>query len=157
MMAWIVTLFVGGILLLLAELFLPGLVCGILGTIMLIASMVLSVKAAPEFALAIIIGESALALAIFVFGLWFVPRFGARWGYAHTKNMDADAGYVNVPENPALIGRTGTVATFLRPAGIAEIDGERLDVVTTGDFIEAGVAVRVIAVEGNRIVVERAE
>lgn len=156
MTAWIIALFLGGMLLLLAELFLPGLVCGILGTIMLIASMVLSVKALPEFAVMIIFGECALAMAIFLFGLWFVPRFGALWGFAHTKNMDPGAGYVNVAENPALIGRTGTVATFLRPAGIAEINGERLDVVTSGEFIEAGTAVKVIAVEGNRIVVERA-
>lgn len=157
MTAWIIALFVGGNLLLLAELFLPGLVCGVLGTIMLVASMVLSVKAVPDFAVLIIFGECALAMGIFLFGLWFVPRFGAHWGYAHTKNMDPGAGYVNVAENPALIGRPGTVATFLRPAGIADIDGERLDVVTSGEFIEAGAPVKVIAVEGNRIVVERSE
>lgn len=157
MMAWIVTLFVGGILLLLAELFLPGLVCGILGTIMLIASMVLSVKAAPEFAMVIIIGESALALAIFVFGLWFVPRFSARWGFSHATSMDNAAGYVSAESNTALLGQTGTAVTLLRPAGTADVGDDRIDVVTEGDFIEPGTTVRVIAVEGSRVVVARAE
>ena len=51
------------------------------------------------------------------------------------------------------IGRTGTSHTPLRPAGIAELDGERLNVVTEGDFIERGTPVRVVRVDGNRVVV----
>ena len=43
----------------------------------------------------------------------------------------------------------------LRPAGIAEIDGRRIDVVSDGEMIEPSVTVRVIQVEGNRVVVER--
>jgi membrane-bound ClpP family serine protease len=54
----------------------------------------------------------------------------------------------------ALIGRTAAAATVLRPAGVVEIDGERLDVVTNGEFVEAGRPVRIVAIEGNRIVVE---
>jgi membrane-bound serine protease (ClpP class) len=41
----------------------------------------------------------------------------------------------------------------LRPAGIATIDGARVDVVSDGAFIEAGAAVVVTRVDGNRIVV----
>ena len=55
------------------------------------------------------------------------------------------------------IGKTGTAHTPLRPAGIAELDGVRLSVVSTGDFIESGAPVRVIRVEGKRIVVGRIE
>lgn len=53
----------------------------------------------------------------------------------------------------ALVGRTGNAATVLRPAGAMEIDGERIDVVTEGEFVEAGRPVRVLYVEGNRVVV----
>src|SRR5262249_28460414 len=52
----------------------------------------------------------------------------------------------------ALVGRVAAAATVLRPAGVVEIDGERLDVVTSGEFVEAGRAVRGVAVEGNRLV-----
>jgi membrane-bound serine protease (ClpP class) len=52
-----------------------------------------------------------------------------------------------------LVGKEGTTVTALRPAGAAEIEGRRLDVVTDGVFVEAGRPVRVVSVEGARIVV----
>jgi len=57
----------------------------------------------------------------------------------------------------ALVGQVGRAATVLRPAGAMEIGGERYDVVTDGTFIEAGTSVRVVAVAGNRVVVERTD
>ena len=54
-----------------------------------------------------------------------------------------------------LTSKSGTADSLLRPAGIAIIDGQRLDVVTTGEFIPRGAAVRVVAVEGSRIIVEK--
>jgi len=53
----------------------------------------------------------------------------------------------------AMVGRFGTTATPLRPSGAIEIDGQRLDVVTEGEFLAAGVTVRVLYVQGNRVVV----
>ena len=51
------------------------------------------------------------------------------------------------------VGKTGAAHTPLRPAGIAELDGVRLNVVTEGDYIERGATVRVVRVSGNRVVV----
>jgi membrane-bound serine protease (ClpP class) len=51
------------------------------------------------------------------------------------------------------VGKTGIAASALRPAGKAKIDGELVDVVTLGDFIEKDARVRVLKVDGNRIVV----
>ncbi len=56
----------------------------------------------------------------------------------------------------ALVGRTGTAATILRPAGAMELEGQRIDVVTEGEFVEAGTPVRVLYVEGVRVVVAAA-
>jgi membrane-bound serine protease (ClpP class) len=53
----------------------------------------------------------------------------------------------------ALVGRSGLAATVLRPAGIMEIDGERIDVVTEGEFVEAGTPLKVLYVQGSRVVV----
>ena len=41
----------------------------------------------------------------------------------------------------------------LRPAGIADIDGKRVDVVSQGEWIDATTPIEVIRVDGNRIVV----
>ena len=51
------------------------------------------------------------------------------------------------------VGREGETHTALRPAGIAEFDGVKLNVVSDGDFINVGCRIRVERVEGNRIVV----
>lgn len=56
-----------------------------------------------------------------------------------------------------LIGKKGSSLTVLRPCGTAEIEGHRLDVVSSGEMITKGDAIKVITVEGNRIVVEKSE
>jgi len=56
---------------------------------------------------------------------------------------------------PELVGAEGVAQTTLRPSGMAEIDGKRLDVVAESDMIERGSAIQVIAVEGSRIIVRK--
>ena len=55
-----------------------------------------------------------------------------------------------------LVGRRGLTSSVLRPAGIADFDGVRLNVVTEGGFIEKDVSVEIVRVEGTRIVVRTA-
>jgi membrane-bound serine protease (ClpP class) len=55
-----------------------------------------------------------------------------------------------------LLGETGLAISLLGFAGMARIAGRRVDVVTEGEFIPPGVAVRVVAVDGHRVVVKRA-
>jgi membrane-bound serine protease (ClpP class) len=52
-------------------------------------------------------------------------------------------------------GAVGVTATALRPAGVAELNGRRVDVVSEGGFIEPGVQVRVIRVDGPAVVVAK--
>ena len=49
----------------------------------------------------------------------------------------------------------GTVEADCRPAGMARLDGRRVDVVTRGEWITAGTPVHVVEVQGNRVVVAR--
>ena len=51
------------------------------------------------------------------------------------------------------IGREGVTHTPLRPSGIGEFDGVKLNVVSDGEFIAQGRRIRVQKVAGNRIVV----
>ncbi|HUY11394.1 MAG TPA: NfeD family protein [Candidatus Dormibacteraeota bacterium] len=53
-----------------------------------------------------------------------------------------------------LLGKSGSAATYLRPAGHGLFDGERVDVLTAGEFIAAGTPIRIVRVEGSRIFVE---
>jgi membrane-bound serine protease (ClpP class) len=56
-------------------------------------------------------------------------------------------------EKPELLNQTGSALTNLRPAGTAIINDRRVDVVTEGAMIERGTPVKVVAVEGMRVVV----
>ena len=62
-------------------------------------------------------------------------------------------GYSSSADLSYLEGKPGKSVTPLRPAGIAEIDGSRMDVVSEGTYIPAGVEIEVIKVEGRRVVV----
>jgi membrane-bound serine protease (ClpP class) len=54
-------------------------------------------------------------------------------------------------------GRDGVTLTLLRPSGVAEIDGQRVDVLTRGEILEPGVPIQVIDCSGNRILVRAAQ
>lgn len=68
--------------------------------------------------------------------------------------MRAQAGYESPPAaDRDAMGRHGTALSPLRPAGVADIGGARVDVVSDGTFIDAGTAIEVTRVDGNRVVV----
>jgi membrane-bound serine protease (ClpP class) len=58
-------------------------------------------------------------------------------------------------ELESYVGRQGNAVTDLRPAGIAVINGKRVDVVTGGEYIEKDSAIIVTTVTGNQIIVRK--
>jgi membrane-bound serine protease (ClpP class) len=54
------------------------------------------------------------------------------------------------------VGQTGLAASDLRPAGIANFQGHRLNVLTEGNYLRKNTRVKIIRIEGNRIFVEEA-
>ncbi len=66
-----------------------------------------------------------------------------------------DGANVQPQELTDLIGTTGSAITDLRPSGTATLEGQRYDVVSTGEYIEKGSAIEVTVVDGNRIVVKK--
>jgi len=154
MISWILALFIGGVLLLLLEFVMPGLVCGIVGGCMMLGSIVLAVNYYPERSVEIIVGGVAITGIIFVAGFLIMPRFGSMLGLVQVKQQLPDEGYVNVAERTDLLQQEGVVFSALRPSGVIVIGQERIDAVSDAAFIDKDARVRVIAVEGNRIVVE---
>jgi len=67
-------------------------------------------------------------------------------------------GYSSQPDELiGFMGLTGTVVTDLRPAGMARINNQRVDVVSRGEYIDKGAGIVVLSVEGNRVVVKQVE
>jgi membrane-bound serine protease (ClpP class) len=74
---------------------------------------------------------------------------------AHAGAAAAQLADSEVWDPAALIGARGAAETPLRPSGKVIIDGRRYDVVTGGEFLEAGTPIEVAAADGSRIVVQK--
>ena len=162
---WEELLLVGaGLGLLVLEVFvIPGFgVAGALGIVALLAGLSLSLFGAGaswEFilkAVGRVVFSLLLALIASLVTLRFLPRlpFGRRL-ILQTGLLAGAGGGSALESDRNWLGKSGAALSPLRPAGIAEIEGERVDVVSEGDLIEAGVPIVVTRVDGNRIVVRR--
>ncbi len=67
----------------------------------------------------------------------------------------AEEGYSTSVGWENLVHTEGVSQTDLRPAGWVTIDGERIFVVSEGDFIEKDSKIKVLSVDGNRVVVRK--
>ncbi len=146
----VVVLLVLGLLLLALEVFvIPGFgAAGILGVVCTAAAVgVAWWKLGPLEAVgALAVGATAGGALV-----WYVPRTrAAKEMVLHEVQTvrAADPGLL------ALVGALGETRTPLRPAGSVEIAGRLVDVVSDGAFVEAGIRVQVVRVEGVRVVVE---
>lgn len=139
--------FVGlGLLFLFLEVFIPS--GGILGLLSLGCTVFgvygLFHQDRPTLAVAALAGSTVVTLLGIRFGL-------QRLSFSGTMTPESST---SVDERiESLVGKEGITHTPLRPAGVAVIEGQRVDVVTTGGFIEQDVRVRVVDTSGNRVVV----
>lgn len=144
----IVLLILGGVLLFL-ETLLPGLVTGVVGCICLAAAVVLGYRDFGFSGGNLVLGIVLVGLVVgTVCWLKFFPESRIARKFV-SQGAVGDLGVAR----PELLHGTGTALTQLRPSGVANIAGQRVDVVTEGGLIERGTAVKVVAVEGARIVV----
>jgi len=149
----VVFLFVVGVILLLVEALFPNFgILGLSGAGAIVASVVLSAATAGEGLL--LLASSVFLSALVLAGSFRYLKRSGLWSqivlqFAETKEQ----GYVGPGDASHLVGEEGVSLTPLRPAGVAELEGRRVDVVSEGGFVAAGTPVRVVMVEGSRIVV----
>ena len=148
-MAAIIILLLVGAALLLLETLLPGLIAGTIGVCCLIAGVALAYTNHGAQT-----GNSVLVIVLIglVLGTmcWmrYLPESRLAARFISTQTIGSLGA-----ERPELLDKSGTALTKLRPSGTAMIDGQRIDVVADGSMIERGAAVKVVAVEGARVVV----
>ena len=156
MTAWLAILYGAGIVLILAEFIVPGMICGILGGGMVIASAVLACINFPQYAVMILVGELVGVFISVVIGMYLLSKTRAGKRFILDSSQQAGAGWVASESDESLLGASAEVFTALRPAGTVLINNKRIDAVSDGSFIDKGVRVRVIEVHGSRVVVEPA-
>ena len=99
----------------------------------------------------------ALAITVAVAYAWLrhLPNSGRFAGLFLRGGAQQADGYIAAHPRADLVGQDGVAITDLRPAGTALIGPERVDVVTEGEYVPQGRAVRVVRSEGYRHVVRR--
>ncbi|MFK4997644.1 nodulation protein NfeD [Bacillus sp. N9] len=148
-------LFILGMILIVAEFFLPGGIAGLLGAVAIIGSIIMAGGNVAYYGISIIIALFLAALSIIIMVKVFGKRMNIFRRLILTDATDTESGYVSNVNRLELIGREGITITALRPAGTIEVDDERLDVVADGGFVEKDTKVKIIKVEGSRIVVRK--
>lgn len=155
MAGWLeLLLFLGGIILIIFELYVPGLgLFGVAGVIFILASIFLTLGG-DLTALNIIAGSLVLAVILFLFILKYLPSSGL-WHKLILKDSETtQEGFVSGQDYTGYLNRKGVVISILRPAGTIEIEGIHLDVVSEGQYVEVGTWVKVVSINGTRIVVK---
>ena len=151
-------LIVAGLALIVAEVYLvPGLnVVGIIGFLLIL------------FAVGFVFSEhgfaggmtTLVATAAVGGGLFYAMWTSGAWDrFVLAANLQTDERQTarESEHRARYLGKEGVATTPLRPTGVAEIDGERIEVVTEGEFIAAGSLLRVVAMDRRRYFVRLAD
>jgi membrane-bound serine protease (ClpP class) len=142
-----------GLFLLGAEIYLPGGIVGFLGALALLGAAVV----ATQFPAPWNIFGVLLVLVLSAICIWLWIQFFPRSKMGKKLTLEADGSAFKAAETDAAIqtGCEGEALSALRPAGLALLNGQRVDVVAESSWIQAGARVKVIEVAGNRIVVRQ--
>ena len=146
-------LFILGLIFLIVEIFTPGFgLAGGTGLVLLILGIILTARTTLEAVVMVVILILLIAVVLAV-----ILR-SAKKGKLSKKLIlwSADRheqGFSTSEDTSALVGKEGVALTVLRPAGSGEFEGQRLDVVTDGSYVEPGTRIKIIRTEGRRIVV----
>jgi len=149
----IILLFTIGLLLLAAEVMIPGGILGIAGGVLLFAGCVISfVQLGPTEGM-IAIGVTVVA-AILVFYIQFkiLPktRFGKRFFLEETVSGTSTAIGIEARD---LIGKAAESVTVLSPSGYVTIEGKRYEAFSRSGHISVGTALEVVDANRFQIIV----
>ena len=145
-----------GILVIIAEIIIPSggilgiLAAGLIGYSLYIVFSQVSASAGMVFVMA----DLVILPVLVYFGIKFLARSPVTLRARLSKKDGVTS--QDAAQN-AFLGMAGRTVTDLRPSGVAIIHGQRIDVVTRGEYLEKETDIVVMAVRGNQIIVKQKE
>lgn len=156
-MIWVLTVAALGLLCIFAEVFLPGGVLGVLGWLLIGTSFVGAYhfwRLSVPFIL-FVVGIVSAGVGLYVIAIRLMPKTAVgKMIFLQTTQKGYD---VSISGQRELVGKEGIALSYLRPTGIAEIEGRRVNVITEGEFIQRDTRIRVSELKDNQLVVHRIE
>lgn len=146
--AGIITLYIIGLCAITVELFIPGAIIGLCGAGCVITSIIFAYSRESNL----------LGHILLILGICFIPIFFISWYKILSKTFSIKAsekGYSSAREKlDDLLSAEGIALSTLRPSGMANIKGNKIDVISEGEMILKDTRIKVIDVSGNRIIVK---
>ncbi|MDR2982672.1 MAG: hypothetical protein LBV12_10555 [Puniceicoccales bacterium] len=141
-----------GLVLIGAEIFLPGMICGILGTLLVIGGVGMAFY--TEGMMAGVLAMSVVFVAMLV-GFWFYVKVLPKTRMGKKIFLDAtiEGAGAEAPGDDTLIGQQGAALTVLAPSGLVRVDGRQYEAVSRDGFLEKGEGIVVVGRETLRLVV----
>jgi len=146
-----IVLIIVGVSLIVAEVYLiPGLnIVGVLGALMVVFAVgVAFVQVGTLGGIVALLSAGGLTGTAF----WWLWSSGAWDRFILVASLKPDENLLEreSEQRAKYLGKRGTAVTPLRPTGVAEIQGDRIEVVTEGDFISAGSEIKVVAMDRRK-------
>ena len=140
-----------GVLVIIAEVFLPsGGVLAIIAVAVIGYSLYLVFEVSMTLGWALVVLDLISIPILVILGLKMVAKTPARL----SRTLSSEEGVTSQkPELGKFLHQTGIAVTVLRPSGTAVFNGQRVDVVTRGEYLNKDTAVEVVAITGNQVIV----
>lgn len=143
-----------GVILVIVEMFHPGFGApGITGSILIVIGIVLIAQTIQQALVLIILILAILGIALSIVIHSATKGKLSRSPFVLKHSQQKETGYIGINDLEYFLGKEGISSTVLRPAGLVDFDGVKIDVVSEGPFIPQGRNVKVIKVGGSSIVV----
>lgn len=143
-----------GVVLVIVEMFHPGFGApGITGTILIIIGISLIAETIQQALILIILTIAILGIALSIILHSATKGKLSKSPLVLKHSQHKDTGYIGINDLEFFLGKEGISSTVLRPSGVADFDGVKIDVVSEGAFISQDRKVKVIKVIGRSIVV----
>jgi len=144
-----------GLAFVVAEVLFPSFgVLSVLATVSIVAAVILAFNDGVNTGIGFLVAAAVLVPVCIMAGLKMFPRTPLG-KHMVAGGLSFDSRSATDERDLALVGEEGVVEGACRPAGMARIGDRRVDVVTRGEFLDDGAEVRVVDVQGNRVVVAR--
>ena len=149
----IVLLFVTGALLLAAEIFLPGAIAGVIGTLALLAGSILSFR---EFGFNGGLAASGAAVALVFLMLYLELGVLPKTAFGRKMIVQAKVDATSQPPIARLetvLDKPAEALTTLSPSGYVLVDGRRYEAFCRDGQAPKGAMLRVVGVDNFRLIV----
>ena len=150
-----ITLLLAGFLLIGTEIFIPGGILGIIGSIVWFSAAIVGARNFPA-PWNMLSAFALLLMGILTFVVWikYFPKSRVGKSLSLADSTENYKAHEDMDEFP--VGTTGEAVSTLRPSGIANFEGKRIDVVADGEWVEAGEPVKISSTSDGHISVVKA-